>query len=122
MNKETISFKLEGRGESLTLHLGIISIAQDTEYTQRFTEIADLRAKEKAEKEYQIYVDALSAWATDMPTRKNGTGKDEPLAKSGTPADAIKAYFSDRSNSKEWLAVTAINVFRNSLYPKVNFL
>jgi hypothetical protein len=121
MNKETISLELKNRsGDVLTLHLGMISVAEDTEYQQRFVTIADLSPKEKADKEYQIYIEALAAWATEMPTKMNGTKKTEPLGK-GTPAEAIKAYFSGRTNAKEWMAVSAINAFRNSLYPTVNF-
>jgi hypothetical protein len=76
--------------------------------------------KKKAAAEFDVYVDAIAAWSVEMPTKKNGSGKDEPLGK-GSPSEAIKAYFSDRSNSKQWLAVTTINAFRNSLYPKVTF-
>jgi hypothetical protein len=121
MNKETISFNIEGRGENLTLHLGMISVAEDTQYTQRFSQIADLKDKAKADKEYQIYVDSLAEWASEMPTRKNGDGGDHPLGE-GSPADAIRAYFGERSNAKEWIAVTAVSAFRNSLYPRVSFL
>jgi hypothetical protein len=120
MEKETISLKVVGRNEALTFHLGVISVADDTEYMQRFVDLADLDPKKKAAAEFDVYVDAIAAWSVEMPTKKNGSGKDEPLGK-GSPSEAIKAYFSDRSNSKQWLAVTTINAFRNSLYPKVTF-
>ena len=120
MNKETISIKVEGRGEAVTFHLGMISVADDAEFMQRFTQISDLEPRKKSESEYKIYADALAAWSTDMPVKSNGTGKEEKLGK-GTPEEAIRAYFADKSNAKEWVAVAAITAFRNSLYPKVTF-
>jgi hypothetical protein len=122
MDKETISIEVKRRNETLIFHLGVIAVADDMEYMQRVTELADLDPRKKAEKEFDNYVDALAAWSTAMPTRRNGSGKDEPLASAGSPKEAIKEYFADRANSKQWLAVAVVNAYRQSLYPAVNFL
>lgn len=121
MNNETISLQLVGRNEAVTFHLESISVFQDREYQQRFVELADLSEQERADREYKIYSDALADWSAEMPTRKNGTGEEKPLADEGTPAEAVRAYFADRTNAKEWIAVSALTAFRNSLYPSVNF-
>jgi hypothetical protein len=96
------------------------ALHEDKEYSQRFVGIADKKGDARAAAEYQIYVDALAAWSDDAPTRSNGTSKAEPVGK-GSPAEAVKAYFKDRTPSKEWLAVTAISAYRNDLYPEVSF-
>jgi hypothetical protein len=123
MNKETVSFQMKSRtGDAVTFHLGVISVAQDKEYEKRFLELADLSAGERAKRSFQIYVDALAEWSEAVPTKTNDAGDEVPLTESVSPAEAVRAYFSERTNSKEWMAMSAINVFRNGLYPTVNFL
>lgn len=121
MNNETISLEVVGRSETITFHLETISVFQDREYSKRFAELADLSEKQKADREYKIYVDALADWSAEMPTRIIGDGESKPIAEGATVADAIRAYFAERTNGKEWIAVSALNAFRNSLYPTVNF-
>lgn len=120
MRSETIDFAVQFRDTRLDLSLRVITVLEDSEYQQRFAQIADKKGADKADAECSIYADALASWAAEMPTITNGDGKAKPLGK-GTPAEAIQAYFADKNAGKEWMAVTAISAYRNELFPSVTF-
>lgn len=120
MDQEKIAFTVKGRNESVKFVLKMLTVAEDADYAQRFVQIADKKGAAKAAAEYAIYRDSLADWSVEMPTVENGNGKAEPMGK-GTPAEAVRAFFSEKVPSREWLAVTAVSAFRNSLFPSVSF-
>jgi hypothetical protein len=120
MDSEKTTLSLTRRDETVTFHLRIISVAEDKEYLQRFAAIAEKKGQAKSDAEMDIYTDALASWSCEIPTRSNGDGKEQPVG-SGTPAEAVKAYFKDRTAAKQWLAVTAVSAYRSDLYPSVSF-
>lgn len=126
MDQEVTTFTVNGRGLAITWHLRMPFVNEDTEYSQRFAQIADKKSEAKAIAEYQIYADTLSAWSDKMPEidtgkkDKDGNPVTKPLGE-GAPAEAIKAYFAKRSAVKEWHALAAISSFRDGLFPTVTF-
>lgn len=126
-SSENIAFGVQFRGTTLNLSLRLISVLEDTEYQQRFTQIADKKGEARANAEYRIFADALAAWSAEMPTTSNSKtdAKGEPvitpIAKSGTAADAVKAFFAEKTPAKEWIAVTAVSTYRGELFPSVIF-
>lgn len=126
-SSENIEFGVRFRDTTLNLSLRLISVLEDTEYQQRFTQIADKKGEARAAAEYKIYADALAAWAAEMPTTSNGKTNEKgepvitPIAKAGEVADAVKAYFAEKTPAKEWIAVTAVSTYRGELFPSVIF-
>jgi hypothetical protein len=118
---QKISLRVGYEGESLAFHLRMISMAEEQRYTQRFIDIVDSDPETKSEKEYQILVDAISNWSVEVPTKKDVAGKDEPIAE-GTPSEAIRRYFAERSDEKERILNTAYMSFKARLAPSVSFL
>lgn len=126
-SSENIEFGVRFRDTTLNLSLRLISVLEDTEYQQRFTQIADKKGEARAAAEYKIYADALAAWSAEMPTTSNGkTDKDgnpitTPISKHTVVADAVKDYFAEKTPAKEWIAVTAVSTYRGELFPSVIF-
>lgn len=115
-----------GRAEAITFHLKMPFVAEDTEYSQRFAQIADKKGDAKAKAEYKIYVDTLAAWSARHPERVTDEKDDEgdPITvtlEGDTPAEAVQKYFAERTASKDWLVATAVSAYRTSVYPDVDF-
>lgn len=129
MNPETISISVGYGNDRPTLHLRMITMAEEQDFLNRYTDIADLPPAQKAEKEFQICVDALKAWS-EMPTKKvEKPGKngqvdivDVPYVEADSPAEAIEQIFKPRTIKTERMAHLAINSFRVKLQPQVDFL
>lgn len=117
-----------GEGEEIIFHLREISVAEETRYTSQFGAINDLDSEEKkAEKEYGIITEALASWSEKNPTIIVG-GKDtaespqpEGYTAPATPADAVRAYFAEKTPAKERTAQQVVIRYRNKLQPKVVF-
>lgn len=124
MDQEVTSLTVKGHGEIVTFHLRVPFTSEDAEYAQRFTQIADKKGEAKANAEYQIYVDTLAGWSARKPERsvEDDEGNTVKADLDGdTPAEAVRAYFEPRTASKDWIAVTTVSAFRNSLFPAVVF-
>lgn len=136
MEQEIITLKIAGRGlPAITWHLKMIGVQEDQEYTQRFTQLADQGPQKKAEAEYWIYVDALASWSVKMPEVEIADKKDpqklktvplnesglQNIAKGDNIFEAVHKLLDTRSASREWVAMTTISAFRNSLFPSVTF-
>lgn len=123
MDQEITTLTVKGHADTIRFHLKMPTVAEDTSYTQRFAQIADKKGEAKANAEYAIYSDTLAAWSAKHPERvTESDGEETVTALEGeTPEEAAKSYFDSRSASKEWMAVTAVSAFRNSLFPTVVF-
>ena len=113
--------------EEIIFHLRSISVAEETRYTNRYAEISDFDSDEKkVEQEYSILTDSLAGWSETAPTIKNGGVESVNQVKPGppttiTPADAVRAYFADRTPDKERTAQQVVLQYRRKLQPKVVF-
>lgn len=125
MNSEKISLSVGFKSEKPIFHLRMISVTEEQEYLQRFSDIAD-NDVEKADKTYQILVDGLKSFASDFPQKTEIVeGKETKVLlveKASSPSDAIAKYFEEKSVVKERIANTAILAFRNQMQPDVSFL
>lgn len=116
----SISLAVGYKDTKVTFHLGMISMKEEAQYTQRFTDIAD-KDDNKSDKEYQIILDSLAAWAVNPATQLTKDGKQVPLGK-GTPAEAIHEFFKDKTHEKERILHATMVYFRNEMSPEVSFL
>lgn len=110
--------------EKITFHLRMVSMAEEQRYTQRFADLVDtLDSEERAKKEYAILVESLVNWSSAMPVRRGEDTKDLDVALGeGTLAEAIHAYFDERTDTKERILNATVVAFRNRLTPEVSFL
>lgn len=120
MDTEKISFVIKHRGDSIKFHLRTISPAEDGEYYNRRSSIADKKGKAKEDADYRLYVDALADWSCEMPTREGEDGKPVALG-TGTPKEAVLEYFRQPTVSKQWIAMQSVASYRDDLYPTVTF-
>jgi hypothetical protein len=102
MEQEKISLSVGYKSEKPIFHLRMISVMEEQEFFQRFSDIAD-NDTEKAEKTYQILVDGLKAFASDFPQKTEIVeGKETKvllIEKAVSPSDAIAKYFA----KNQWL-------------------
>lgn len=106
--------------EEIILSLRTISTAEEKKFTTQFTNISDSDSEErKSEQEYDILVDRLADWSVEKPVIKiNGKEQDVP---GDTPADAVRAYFAERTPEKDRTANAVVVYFRRKLQPEVVF-
>lgn len=99
-----ISFEVGYKNDKTRFNLRLISVAEETETTQKLNDLAD-NDVEKAGKEYNICLDALCAF-------------------SHAPEDAaaLRERFADFNVRNERIVRGAFNQFRYALAPTVDFL
>jgi len=124
MQAETISLRVGYKNTKVTFHLRVISLEDETLYTQRYNEIKE--DSDQYEKEYRCMLDALGQWSAEMPTYQGGvddTGKpiEVPLGE-GTYLEALRDFFKERTNQSERIIRATIISYRNQLTPDVSFL
>lgn len=94
-----------------------LSLLENNEFWQRFGDIADTLTKaEKADREYEILVDALASWSVQMPftrTYKKDSKDftDTPLDDVDTPDAAVRKFFKEKTVDTEKIAHAAVSRF-----------
>jgi len=124
MKPQIISFEIGYGNEMVAFRLGLIRVKEESDFIQRFVDIADDDV-EKAEKEYQIFVDSLAQWSVEKPQSVELIdGKKvytDLFPDAESPAASIRGYFGEKTVEKEWIADYAIRAFRGKLQPTVRF-
>lgn len=142
MKQTPIVFRVDQGEHHPVFSLKQITVADDSNFLQRFIDIADKAGDEKAEAVYQIKAEMLAEWAEPFPNnlthevpltdeelaaRKEGDTKTKKKEKIKRPdealdnADAIKAFFAEADVDKDWISETAINTLRMRHSPTVSF-
>ncbi len=112
-----------GYGEgSPIFHLRSITVAEETRYTSRFTELSDNESDErKAEFDYAIYVDALSSWSVKAPTVMKDGKEIDLIEGAKNPADAVRKLFEERTADNERIPQFVVGNYRSKLQPTIVF-
>lgn len=117
LEQDILTCTVELRGKVYTFYLRMISMLEDTQLRQRFSEIAVMEDPvKKAEANYRINVEALTQFAVKAPLLPY-KAEQSPLA-----AVAVKELFEDFTPAKDWIAEFIVRDFQTQLVPKVSFL
>jgi len=123
MTPETISFRVRYNNTKITFHLKVVSLEDETLYTQRLGKLLD--DESQYDKVYKCIVDALGEWSDKMPTVQeiDDAGKivEKPIG-DGSILEAVREYFKERTPESERLTNAAMVTFRNRMVPEVDFL
>lgn len=115
-----------GYGESKVIfYLRMISVAEESELTDRFTAIADADF-EKWQKQFDVCKNALGEFSEQMPERlekEKGEFKKVPLVDiAETPTAAIDQFFKERTIENERVIRDAYWLFKSQLASESRFL
>ena len=111
MNSKPIVFSVSQGDYSPVFSLRQITVADDSNFIQKFIDIADKEGEEKADAMYQIKVETLAEWATSCPKKKDAL--DTP--------EKVREFFADADVDKDWISDAAINTHRARHQPTVSF-
>jgi hypothetical protein len=121
MKSTPIVFRVDQGEHHPVFSLRQITVADDSNFLQRFIDIAD--SEDKSEAAYKIKVDILAEWAAPFPDNiKNGDGKKiKRPAEVLDTAEAVRAFFAEADVDKDWISETAVNSLRMRHSPTVSF-
>lgn len=128
MNQTPVSFNSGFTNKNISLRLRMLTVEEDTAFFSRFNDI-DLKDPSRADKLYQVKVDALAEWSIGMPTYRDPKEKNEDetfkeLAFEGEFEDAaacVKAFFAERTVETDRIAEGAVRAVRNASDPGARF-
>lgn len=98
--------------EPVTFHLRMIGIDEENKLRQK---MFGLTEEEKAEKAYQNNVNLLAELSAKQP-------EIEGIFPDVTPSENVRAFFSERTVTKERLAEYAVRGYFVRLQPDISFL
>lgn len=122
MNKRIIKIGSGYEGEITYFPLRVISMLEESNFLERYTEIADTDAKDKRiNLEFDLCVDALASWVAE-PIFKKEAGKEVPLFPDAeTAAESVRQFFQDPDSETQRIANQVVLNFRSKLIPTVVF-
>ena len=114
MKQTPIVFRVDQGDYHPVFCLKQITVSDDSNFLQRFIDIADKEGDEKADAMYRIKAEILAEWAAPF------QGKKKPKEVLDSP-EAIKEFFADADVDKDWISEHAINALRSRHQPNVSF-
>lgn len=113
MDNKPIVFSVSQGEYSPVFSLRQITVADDSNFVQKFIDVADKEGDEKAEALYQIKVDSLAEWAAPCTNKKAKDALDTP--------EKVRAFFAGSDVDKDWISEYAVNALRSRHQPTVSF-
>lgn len=108
-----------GGGQKLHFYFRMISIAEESQYMQRFLKMTE-NADERSKAEYRAILDGMKEWSIKPPTVESD-GKHEPLADGNNAAEVLENFFGEYTVAKERMLHTVMLEFRAAMQPPASF-
>jgi hypothetical protein len=119
MKHTPIVFRVDQGNYNVVFSLKQITVADDSNFLQKFIDIAD---EDRSEAAYKIKAEILADWAVAFPDNLKKDGKkvsrpDDAL----DSAEAVNKFFAEADVDKDWISEFAVNALRQRHSPTVSF-